>query len=312
MLIELYYQRKSKVLYIFLAISILLTIGMFISQISLVNSNLGDIKYLSEQALQNGEDIKEILASDFSVSSIDNGEIINNPLKYYYMSYQASLAAMLPVNGVNQLLSSSFFILFPFVCGIYGVILANADIKYRTLNLRRSRSSQWKINRNKLIAGIVSIFSFLVTSILVFMCLQFLSKFIIEPNSMLYINMEVIKKILYLSQAPIQILTVMGASITYFIICFYLTFVTRNVLVGIILLLIYNLFLPILGVYDLKNILLYVYDKIFNTNATIFYANAAIDVSLNIWVIVVGFLILGSYIFFMEKIHEKFVSVEKE
>ena len=65
-----------------------------------------------EDAVANGENITQLLDGDFRLERSKNIEIIDNPTKYYFMAYQASLVAMLPKTGINQLLSSSFLLPF--------------------------------------------------------------------------------------------------------------------------------------------------------------------------------------------------------
>ncbi len=120
MLFEFYYQRRSKIFYLFLSVILLLSTLMFVSQIMLIQSHLRHFQYYVEEALARGETIQEILEQPFSISMNENTEIVDNPLKYHYVAYHSSFAALNVQNGVNQLLSSSFFVLFPFFRGYTG------------------------------------------------------------------------------------------------------------------------------------------------------------------------------------------------
>lgn len=120
MLFEFYYQRRSKIFYLFLSVILLLSTLMFVSQIMLIQSHLRHFQYYVEEALARGETIQEILEQPFSISMKQNTEIVDNPLKYHYVAYHSSFAALNVQNGVNQLLSSSFFVLFPFFSGYTG------------------------------------------------------------------------------------------------------------------------------------------------------------------------------------------------
>ncbi len=117
MLFEFYYQRRSKIFYLFLSVILLLSALMFVSQIMLIQSHLRHFQYYVEEALR-GETIQEILEQPFSISMNQNTEIVDNPLKYHYVAYHSSFAALNVQNGVNQLLSSSFLFSFLFFGGI--------------------------------------------------------------------------------------------------------------------------------------------------------------------------------------------------
>ena len=125
MLFEFYYQRRSKIFYLFLSVILLLSTLMFVSQIMLIQSHLRHFQYYVEEALARGETIQEILEQPFSIRMNENTEIVDNPLKYHYVAYHSSFTALNVQNGVNQLLSSSFFVLFPFFSGVYGIVISN-------------------------------------------------------------------------------------------------------------------------------------------------------------------------------------------
>ncbi|WP_277892460.1 hypothetical protein [Enterococcus lactis] len=182
MLFEFYYQRRSKIFYLFLSVILLLSALMFVSQIMLIQSHLRHFQYYVEEALARGETIQEILEQPFSISMNQNTEIVDNPLKYYYVAYHSSFAALNVQNGVNQLLSSSFFVLFPFFSGVYGIVIANADIKYHTMKIRRCLDSQWQINRHKIGAGFLSLTIFILASLSLFLTLQSFSRFFVQAD----------------------------------------------------------------------------------------------------------------------------------
>lgn len=90
MLFEFYYQRRSKIFYLFLSVILLLSTLMFVSQIMLIQSHLRHFQYYVEEALARGETIQEILEQPFSISMNENTKIVDNPLKYHYVAYHSS------------------------------------------------------------------------------------------------------------------------------------------------------------------------------------------------------------------------------
>lgn len=305
MLFEFYYQRRSKIFYLFLVITIFLSLIMFFSQFTLIGSNLRNFTLYADEALRNGEDINLLLMDSFGVSFQNNMELIENPLKYYYMAYHSSLAAMNLQNGINQLLSSSFFVLFPFLAGIYGIVVANAEIKYQTSKIRISLESQNKVNLNKIVASLLSLFLFLSAAIGTFLLLQSLSAFFIQLDETVNVDTSLIRQLSYLDRAPLQILVLFFVSFISFVVCFYATSILKNPLFVIFLLGIYNLALPPLGKYDLKDILLSIYPTLFNTNASTFRINTGSGVELTIPLILGICILLSGYVFLMEYIQKR-------
>ncbi|MGG5359655.1 MULTISPECIES: hypothetical protein [unclassified Enterococcus] len=312
MLFEFYNQRKSKIFYNFLAITIFLSLMVFFSQFMLVNNNLRDFTMYADEALRNGEDINQLLRDSFGVSFQNNIELIENPLKHYYIAYHSSLAAMNPQNGINQLLSSSFFVLFPFIAGIYGIVVANADIKYQTLKTRIELKSIKKANLNKILASLLSLLLFLSAAIGTFLLLQSFSPAFIQIDGSINADMTLINQISYLHLAPLQIIMVFFASSICFIFCFYFTVVTKKPILTVFLLGAYNLALPPLGKYDLKDILLSIYPTLFNTNASTFRINTGSGVELTVSLVVSICILLLGYVFLMEYIQNRWsISGEK-
>ena len=306
MLFEFYYQRRSKIFYLFLSVILLLSALMFVSQIMLIQSHLRHFQYYVEEALARGETIQEILEQSFSISMNQNTEIVDNPLKYHYVAYHSSFAALNVQNGVNQLLSSSFFVLFPFFSGVYGIVIANADIKYHTMKIRRCLDSQWQINRHKIGAGFLSLTIFILASLSLFLTLQSFSRFFVQADKSTQIDEALIRQISYLEKAPLQLSVLLGFAFLSFLVCYYFTTVVKNSFITLCLLGIYFLFLPPLGKYDLKNILLYLYPKIFNTNASTFRINSGTRVEFGMFhvCILCGMIVL--YVYLMEFVQQKY------
>lgn len=308
MLFEFYYQRRSKIFYLFLSVILLLSTLMFVSQIMLIQSHLRHFQYYVEEALARGETIQEILEQPFSISMNENTEIVDNPLKYHYVAYHSSFTALNVQNGVNQLLSSSFFVLFPFFSGVYGIVIANADIKYHTMKIRRCLDSQWQINRHKIGSGFLSLIIFILASLILFLILQSFSRFFVQADKSTQIDEALIRQISYLEKAPLQLSVLLGFAFLSFLVCYYFTTVVKNSFVSLCLLESYFLFLPPLGKYDLKNILLYLYPKIFNTNASTFRINSGTRVEFGIeYIVIIGIGII-IYIWTMEKLQRMWSS----
>lgn len=306
MLFEFYYQRRSKIFYLFLSVILLLSALMFVSQIMLIQSHLRHFQYYVEEALARGETIQEILEQPFSISMNQNTEIVDNPLKYHYVAYHSSFAALNVQNGVNQLLSSSFFVLFPFFSGVYGIVIANADIKYHTMKIRRCLDSQWQINRHKIGAGFLSLIIFILASLILFLMLQSFSRFFVQADKSTQIDEALIRQISYLEKAPLQLSVLLGFAFLSFLVCYYFTTVVKNSFITLCLLGSYFLFLPPLGKYDLKNILLYLYPKIFNTNASTFRINSGTRAEFGMFhvCILCGMIVL--YVYLMEFVQQKY------
>lgn len=128
MLFEFYYQRRSKIFYLFLSVILLLSTLMFVSQIMLIQSHLRHFQYYVEEALARGETIQEILEQPFSISMNENTEIVDNPLKYHYVAYHSSFAALNVQNGQSIIV---FFVFCSLSFFFGGIRDSNSKCRYQ-------------------------------------------------------------------------------------------------------------------------------------------------------------------------------------
>lgn len=176
------------------------------------------------------------------------------------------------------------------------------------MKIRRCLDSQWQINRHKIGAGFLSLIIFILASLILFSMLQSFSRFFVQADKSTQIDEALIRQISYLEKAPLQLSVLLGFAFLSFLVCYYFTTVAKNSFVSLCLLGSYFLFLPPLGKYDLKNILLYLYPKIFNTNASTFRINSGTRVEFGIeYIVIIGIGII-IYIWTMEKLQRMWSS----
>ncbi len=176
------------------------------------------------------------------------------------------------------------------------------------MKIRRCLDSQWQINRHKIGAGFLSLIIFILASLILFLMLQSFSRFFVQADKSTQIDEALIRQISYLEKAPLQLSVLLGFAFLSFLVCYYFTTVVKNSFVSLCHLGSYFLFLPPLGKYDLKNILLYLYPKIFNTNASTFRINSGTRVEFGIeYIVIIGIGII-IYIWTMEKLQRMWSS----
>lgn len=253
---------------------------------------------IRESYIEDGEDINDYLKEDYSIQNNDDYVTVENDIKYYYLKFHSDLAAMSNVNSINQVLSSSMFVVFPIILSIYTILNGYLDLKYGVFKIKALRQAMYKVILSKLL-------SILIVSLiaLVFLCVSFAVfqlgfQNIIRPDPSINIDYTVISEINFLGRAPIQLLAmfvIIGVNITFF---FFLTLVSKSIVAPLFVLLVYNLLIPVLGRFDVKQNLLLLYNEIFYKNSSIF-TSLEINQSFSLFNLFVSLMIVAAIILFM-------------
>lgn len=257
MIKEIFYQMYSKNFFILILISILLAGLNAFSLRENIYNKFNVFNKTLEVAESNGENIEEALRSVVNVTKNDNVEEVDNVLKYDYLNLVNSIKAVNPKSTVNQTLSYMTFSFFPIIFGVFGVIVATYDRKYKMRKLNASYDNKKirfisKILSLILISSVVLIITLGITYIINFLIYNNISG---NPRFEPYIlnniaSMGLIFKIK-------QVLFSLSVIFIFSIIGFILGSILMNSTSAILVILLYNLLFPITGKYDLKNILLY-------------------------------------------------------
>ncbi|WP_338631950.1 hypothetical protein [Clostridium baratii] len=254
---EIFYQMYSKNFFILILISILLAGLNAFSLRENIYNKFNVFNKTLEVAESNGENIEEALRSGVNVTKNNNVEEVDNVLKYDYLNLVNSIKAVNPKSTVNQTLSYMTFSFFPIIFGVFGVIVATYDRKYKMRKLNAIYDNKKirfisKILSLILISSVVLIITLGITYIINFFIYNNISG---NPRFEPYIlnniaSMGLIFKIK-------QVLFSLSVIFIFSIIGFILGSILMNSTSAILVILLYNLLFPITGKYDLKNILLY-------------------------------------------------------
>lgn len=284
---ELKYQYYSKILLgIILSLIIAIGISLFLSclqVINLHNTYLEEVKFYNESNLNIENSLKEEYTFD---KDVENGlTTIDNPLKYYNEGVKKFVFVTGTKYMLSHILEAGTSIFFPIAFAILGIYVATYDIKFRTIKMKAVIIGKKNVNLSKQLSLLFSsLFIFVVVNSICFLLgylfrLFVLSDFPFNEFSANFITKSFIFKILY----------------SYFLCIFFaqlgftLGYIFKTAFIPIISVLIYYLAIPSLGKYDLKNVLLYLHNKIFDYYGII-YTNKPYKISM--FEAVVGIVLL--------------------
>ena len=212
----------------------------------------------------NGLDINKALSTDYKINTKNNIEEIDNILRYDFDEVSKAIESINPVNSVDSNLSYLTFVFLPIIWGVYGAIVGSYDFKYKTLKVRSILSKNKNILLSKQLSITIVIILNTIISVLIFSILSFVLYNSILSNNILkefvtFSRLNIVDSIL-------QILFSIIISIIFSNIGLVLGMVSKNGLIASLTICLYNLLIPNLGIYDLKNLIMNLGSKIYTFN----------------------------------------------
>lgn len=290
-LLNIKYQYILYLLFIILSTIVIYNQRTLIDNIILEQNTIASI-YSDEKEL------KSALSKDLNYSIEEDGAIVNdNPIRDVTTRLESSIAAVQIHNSVNQSLSSMAFILLPLIVAIIIINWYNMDYKFRIEKLFLNNNNIKKVVLSDIvIIGIISMLSVLLFILIYTITNHLFNLFFpisIQDNIILSNSLNDIKATKLSNNSLLQYFVLVSLTTIISLIGYSLTKIFKNGVIGSIVIIVYMMMLPILGRYDLKNIYLGFFSKVFNTNASTFQINQYYEYNI---MIAIFLLILYSLI----------------
>ncbi len=293
---ELYYQWHSKRIFIVFIILLFLCAAHLLGLHNDVFSSYRRYKTTEETYMENGIDIIEALEADNNSYVDGNARIVDNPLKEDFIALSVSIQNLKPQNIIGNTLEYLVFVFCTLLFGIYAAYVATYDFKFKTYKFGSVRNRQIDILLGKIMSVIIVMFITLTISLL----LVFAGSFIVNAIVSRQIPIEnyAIDIFNYEYGVPLQGL------LSFLVICFYIVagfcigFLAKSMVIPAIALLLYGLFVPVLGTYDFRNIFSYFSHKIFTFTARfVMFTPKPINETIGIAITVAATIIMLALIF---------------
>lgn len=267
---ELMHQIYTRlILYIFIILIGISTLNT-ISLIAKIESNYNRYKHTEITYIQDGLNINEYLNIESAINKENNTVIIDNTLRYDFENLSYSINNIKPNNIVANMLEYSIFVFCTFIFGVYGVYIAVFDFKNNTIKSKMIMSDRSSIIIGKNLSAFLIIFLLLASVCLATYIFSFFIPLFINVDKY-SIGYEFITYN-YNNNILIQFLFSYAVLCLYFSIGFLFGIVVKNTIICVSILAIYGFLIPILGKYDLRNIISVLSHNIFafNGNFTMF------------------------------------------
>lgn len=246
--------------------------------------------------------MEEEFSSGYTISMSEDGKsgVIENPLPYYKEQLNQYIYTASPVNALAQMQEASV-IIFPIIFGIFGAICSTVDSKYKMNKIKKIKYSK----NTYFVAKHLAMYLEYIIIVIVAFILGKLSNFIIY---------ERIKKMIpvndFQEYAPVKCnmqthiyrwILILVVGLVFMEIGAGIAVLVKHSIVAIIAVFLYLYIVPVLGKWDLKNVMYYSYKKLFDLKGVINVQSACQGTNsfisvCSIFIVFLASLILG-YVF---------------
>lgn len=264
----------SKLLIIFTSMFIILCIMNTWINVNLATNQVSSYLDTKNRYIQNGENIWEELKKPLNViEKIETNGVktiqADNPIKYELKKTIESLTTISGTHYTTSLLEVLTFLFGPILFPLFGYFYGNFDYRYGTVKIK---SIQYKWSTCLFAKSLLLLFSsLLLVSVISIISVLFGNTLpnMILANQLNYEEKRLIFSGIYSITNPniiMQISTSIFLIFTYLMIGFSLSIPSKKAWYPAVLLIIYNLFVPVLGKFDFKNVVSVIGHQTFSFN----------------------------------------------
>ena len=292
---EFKYLHYSKMIYILAAIILILMSLNIWANVKNLNQDYGTFlkhKVMYENSGLNIEkELQKPLSTQKSILSNDSTVInIDNPIRHDYEQIVVDLGILNPNYFLHNALELLALFMGPITFGIFGACFINYDYKYKVVKVKTANNSWVMHIMVKQLIIIASVFLTTVSALIIVRgILGIIHNYLISNiDTVFFIAQPLEPK----SSIFIKILAVVLGGSLFGFIGSTLVLISKNVIIPTISIILYNILVPNLGPYDIKNMFLVIGHKVFEFYGNVFNPGESTNVDFISAVIVVVCLIV--------------------
>lgn len=303
---ELQYGCYSKAFAIVSTIFILFVCFNLFSNLNQLKQNLYVFNISVRNAQEDGEDINALIEQSFTTKEENIGgavgTVIENPIAYDYHNVANSLYIVSNEYLPSQIIELYSFIVSSVLCSVLGLYMMMYDKSNKTLKIKVIRTPIKNIIISKFAAGFIAITIISLSTFLI----SFIFGVVARESVFSSIDLSMFSNLTFQNDANIfaQIICSLLLSYIFYIIGFFLGTIFNGIWIPLLIIFSYNLFIPNLGVYDLKNLvsrIAYVYFDFDGSVTLIKPLDIAPGLAATILLVISAVLMFASYFIFKKK-----------
>ncbi|MFC0523446.1 ABC transporter permease subunit [Pontibacillus salicampi] len=259
---EFSYQLKSGIVWVIALILIALCIVNYHNKYNNAIQNYELFTQTKDNMEADGYDIEKELQKTPEIKKEGGTEVIENVLAYDYNNLVSSLIPFQFKDALSNTFEWLSFVFFPIIFALYGLITATYDYHYKTIKMKAVTFSFKNIFIGKILA--MSLYALLIIILLI----------------IITYGTHYIYRTLLISQLPYNefassipasnshslwiVMFALSVMLLFAIFGMSIGFIVKSALIPAIILLVFNFMIPILGVYDPRNLLANFGHQLFN------------------------------------------------
>ncbi|PQP83090.1 hypothetical protein C0Q44_17290 [Paenibacillus sp. PCH8] len=297
---ELKYQWYSHIIWIVVIISV------FISLLNIYNLKSKAASsyelYVKTYNLykEEGMDVDKMLDMPINISGTGSEQVVDNPVRYRLAEAGDAIGLLKNSSIITNTLEWMTFVFFPIIFVIYSIYIASYDYKYKTIRIKATQMSSSKLITSKLLSLYLGVLIIFVTTTLV----SFMAGYLFHQQLINEIPNDILARFntsLDHNNLIVQLLFSLMISLIFASIGFLLGILFKSALIPVILFFVYDFIVPVLGKYDIRNIISVIAHDIFDFKGRfqLFKPTPVSEItSFSILIIVFVLSILLSYVCF--------------
>ncbi len=311
---EFKYLHHSKIIYLLIIIVTSIMLMVYSSQIGDINRNHKSFYRTVNVFERHGVNVEEALKRESLTSRqiLPSGstlETTDNPLRFGLSQVGKYLNITNPNYFLHSALELLAFLMGPLIFGIYGAHIANYDYKHKLIKVKAAKVAWAKHILAKQIVSLISIAIIIGVSILI---VRFLTEISFE-----FLTASIDKEFFatampyFKSSILTKILACILGNFLFSTIGFTIALISKSLIVPTVVLFTYNIFVPSLGKYDIRNIFKNIGHEIFEFHSTTFqllYPEYPVSFKLSVTIIFCIMLLLLILNWFIAKNQTKYIT----
>ncbi|MGO4529485.1 hypothetical protein AB4Z30_10425 [Paenibacillus sp. 2TAF8] len=259
---EIKYQWYSRIIWITMIISISISLLNIYGLKSKAASSYDLYVRTYNLYKEEGMDVDKMLDMPINISGTGSEQVVDNPVRLRLEEAATSINHLTINSIVTNTLEWMTFVFFPLIFAIYSIFIASYDYKYKTVSIKATLMAPSQLITSKilsiflgvLVVFVVTLFSSLITGVIFHnqvisgIAEQTLTRFdnAIVPNNL-----------------TLQILFSLLVSLIFASIGFFMGILFKSALLPVILFFVYDFIIPVLGRYDVRNLISVIAHDIF-------------------------------------------------
>lgn len=283
---EILYLYYSKTLVYVSLILLVITMFNVYASLEAVRNGFERYELTKQEYIKDGLNVDEELKKELNVveKKREDGVIdktIDNPLRYDYEEVGRLINTIEPKRFIVNILEMVTFLIGPFIFSFFGLAVSTYEFKNRTIKIKAIQKP-WSLDVvAKQVACLLSVASIIICLILLLRLINEGVYYYVHNYFPNFAQFNIIEDQKPITNFPIKMIVSIIVCYFFSSLGFTLGLMFRKATIPLVLLALYNFLVPVMGKYDIKNIVSVIAHKYFEFSGN-FQMFVPVDVKFSV------------------------------